>query len=380
MKKLVSVFAIILLLLISCKEKVKPGSVDVKREPVTGVTLATVPLREVDSFYETTGTTKAYRTSVLASRTMGTVLSAKVKEGDRVREGQQLATLDAKDADQRVAAAEYGYKEGLKALEEAQQSRTLADITHKRYLNLYTDKVISQQEMDQVETRKKIADLGYERTGEMVNRARAQLEEARITRGYTTVTAPLDGLITEKRIEQGSLATPGSPLFVLEDTSLFKVDAYVDERLREKVKVGMPIFILFGTDTRLVGGRIGEIIPAVDPATRTFLVRAYLKDSSLRSGLFAKIRIPEGKKQALLIPSRTVSEKGLLNGVYVVDAQGIMTYRIIKTGQKYGDEIEVVSGVKGGERIVVEGLEHAIDGGVVRQTNQITNAEGAQLK
>ena len=133
--------------------------------------------------------------------------------------------------------------------------------------------MISQQEMDQVETQKKVADAGYERVGETVNRARAQLEEARINKGFTRITAPHEGIITEKSIEQGSLATPGAPLFVLEDTSLFKVDAYVNERLAGKMKIGMPITILLAGEGRPIAGTIGEIVPAVDPATRTFLVK-----------------------------------------------------------------------------------------------------------
>jgi len=367
MKKLLPIFLVILLLLTSCKEKVKPGSAEVKREPVTGVTLITVTLQEVDSFYETAGTIRAKTTSVLASRTTGTVLSIDVKEGDRVRPGQELMKLDDREPAQRVAAAESGYKEALKALDEAGQNKSLADITYKRYRNLSDEKVISQQEMDQVETQKKVADLGYERVGEMVNRARAQLEEVRINKGFARVTAPHEGVIIEKRIEQGSLATPGSPLLILEDTSLFKVDAYVNERLMGKVKVGMPITVLLASEARPIVGTIGEIVPAVDPATRTFPVKVFLKDPGLRSGLYVKIRIPEGKKRTLLIPVKAVVEKGVLTGVYVVDSQGVMTYRIIKTGQVFGDQVEVVSGIKPGERIAVAGLERAIDGGLVKQ-------------
>ena len=139
--------------------------------------------------------------------------------------------LDDRDLAARVSAAEYGYKESLKALEEADQNRHLADVTFGRYRNLFKDKVISGQEMDQVETQKRVADLGYERTREATNRVRAQLEEARITREFTRIVAPHDGLITGKKTDQGSLAAPGSPLLVLEDTSRYRVEAPVDQRM-----------------------------------------------------------------------------------------------------------------------------------------------------
>ncbi len=365
-KRFLPVLGIILLLTVSCKERVQPGAVEVKREAVSGVTLAVVPLREVESYYETAGTVKAKTVSVIAARMMGAVLFVKVKEGDRVRPGQELLVLDGRDMAQKVAAAGAGYKETLKALDEVRQQRSLADITYRRYKNLFDEKVISKQEMDQVETQKLVADLGEERTEEMVHRSRAHLDEARINEGFTRIAAPHEGTITEKRIEQGSMATPGVPLLVLEDTSLFKVDASINERLLGKVKAGMPVSIVAAGVGKRVAGTIGEVVPAVDPATRSFPVKVYLKEPSLRSGLYVKIAIPEGKKRVLLVPAKALVEKGQLTGVYVVDNQGIMTYRIIKTGQAYRDEVEVVSGLKPDERIAVAGLEHARDGGVVK--------------
>ncbi len=366
MKTLLPVLGIVLVLAVSCKAKVQPGSVEVKRQVVSGVTLAVVPLREVESFYETAGTVRAKAVSVIAARTTGAVLFVKVKEGDRVSPGQELVVLDDRDMAQRVAAAQAGYREALKALDEARQQMSLADITYQRYRNLFDEKVISRQEMDQVETRKLVAGLGFERTEETVNGSRARLEEALIDRGFATITAPHGGIVTEKRIEQGSMATPGTPLLVLEDTSFFRVDAPVNERLLGKVRAGMPVSIV-PAGGRRVAGTVGEVVPAVDPATRSFLVKAYLKEPSLRSGLSVKIAIPEGKKQALLVPAKALVEKGQLTGVYVVDNQSVMTYRIIKAGRAYGDEVEVISGLKPGERIAVAGLDRAVDGGSVKE-------------
>lgn len=272
-----------------------------------------------------------------------------------MKAGQELLVLDDRDASQRVAAAESAYREAAGGLEEAEQQRRLAEVTFGRYKHLSDEKVITPQEMDQVETQNKVARLGYERAFERVGRARALLEEARIGKGFTRISAPHAGLITEKRIEEGSMATPGTPLLVLEDTSLFKVDAYVNEGLLGKVKPGTPVSIVLTGVGRRVAGTIGEIVPAVDPATRSFPVRAYLKEPSLRSGLYVKIAIPEGKKQVLLVPAKALVEKGQLTGVYVVDDRRVMTYRIIKTGQAYGDEMEVVSGLKADERIAVSG-------------------------
>jgi RND family efflux transporter MFP subunit len=367
MKQIYSAAAVLVLLLAGCGEKVGPGAVEVKRPEVRGVTLATVGPAPVDSFYETSGTVKAKTTSVIASRTMGTVTSVKVKGGARVKAGDLLLVLDDREASQRVAAAEAGYREAQKALETAAQDKSLAEITRERYQNLYQEKAVTRQEMDQIETQGKVAGLNEERAKETVRRAKALLEEARIHEGFTRIRAVEAGVVTEKRIEEGSLATPGIPLMTLEDTSGFRLEAYVDERLSGQVPVGTPVVVVFEALARRLPGAVDEVLPAIDPTTRTFLVKIGLRDPLLKSGLFGRVLIPEGRKQVLLVPRGAVVEKGQLTGAYVVDDQGIMTYRLLKRGRPYGEQVEVLSGLKAGERIVVGGLGQAVDGGIVKQ-------------
>jgi RND family efflux transporter MFP subunit len=368
MKKLFSaVTASIALLLAGCQERVGPGAVELKRPEVRGVTLATIESSPVDSNYETSGTVKARTTSLIASRTMGTVTSVKVKGGARVKAGDLLLVLDDREAAQRVAAAEAGYREAQKALESAAQDKSLAEITRERYRNLYQEKAVTLQEMDQIEAQGKVAGLNYERAGETVSRAKALHEEARIQEGFTRIRAAEAGVVTEKRIEAGSLATPGTPLMTVEDTSGFRLEANVDERLSGKVKVGAPVAVVFESPARRIPGTIGEVFPAVDPTTRTFLIKIELRDPSLKSGLFGRVLILEGRKEILLIPQGAVVEKGQLTGVYAVDDRGIMTYRLIKRGRPHGEKVEALSGLKAGDRIAVDGLEKAVDGGRIKQ-------------
>lgn len=371
-ERIVDVRGILIILVIlqlfgSCSDKVKPGSVEVKRQQVTGVTLAQIEPTSVDSYYESVGTIKPKTTTTISARTTGAVLAIKVREGQRVKAGQTLILLDDRDAAQRLSAAEAGHNEALRGLDEAAQRRSLADITFKRYRNLAVEKVISPQEMDQIESQKKIADIGYQRAEEGVIRARAHLEEARINKGFSSLSAPFSGLITEKKIEEGNLAAPGSPLLVIEDTSEYRVDVYLDERMGSKLKTGMAVPVVLTAEGRQITGILGEVVQAVDPSTRTFLAKVFLKDTSLRSGLFVRVLVPEGKKQALLVPRNAVVDKGQLNGLYVMDEKGIMTYRIVKLGQINGDRIEILSGLRPNERIVVGGLDKAIDGGIVKR-------------
>ena len=169
---------------------------------------------------------------------MGTVTSLLVKEGDAVEKGQLLLTIDDSDVVQKVKAAEAGHREATKALESAKQNRELTDITYRRYRKMYEEKAISRQEMDQFETQKKVAGLEYERVQEMVNRAAAGLSEAKIYLGFTRVTSPVKGLVTEKKTEVGSMAVPGMPLLTVENTAAFHAEITVDESLSGKLKAG----------------------------------------------------------------------------------------------------------------------------------------------
>ncbi len=350
-----------------CKGKVKPGSAEVHRQPVSGVTVAALSPTQVDSFYETSGTVKAKAASIVSPRVMGTVTAIRVKQGDIVKAGDLLLTIDDRDASHRVSAAEAAYGEAKSALASARDNSSLAQVTYERYRNLFDEKTISRQEMDQVETRKKVAENEYARAEEMVRRARAGLDEAKTFHGYTRITAPVSGPVVERKVDQGSMAVPGVPLLVMEDTSQLKVEASIDQRLSGKFKVGTPAYVMVESTGSKIRGTIGEVTPAIDPSSRTYVVKIYVEDRSLRSGMYTKVLIPEGKKEVLLVPKKAIVERGQLTGVFVKDEKSVLTYRLIKTGPGYGDNVEVLSGLKAGDSIVVAGVEKAVDGGVIKE-------------
>lgn len=340
-------------LLAGCEKKVKPGTAEVKRQAITGIVVTEVLPAQVDEYYETSGTVRARTSSVVASRVMGTVISLKVREGDRVRAGQVLITLDDRDMVQKVKAAE-------KAVEAADQNRQLADVTYSRYRKLYEGKAASKQEIDQIDTQRKVAGSEYER-------ARAGLEEARVYHGFARITSPISGVVTEKKIDAGSMAVPGMPLLTIEDGSSLRLEVNVDEGMIAKMRVGMPVDILIDSPPGKIGGKISEIVPAVDPVSRTFLVKVSLPGSGLRPGQYAKAMIPVGKKTAILIPKSAIVEKGQLTGVYAVDDRKIATYRLVRVGKEYNGNVEILSGINLRDRIITSGVEKAVDGGVVTQ-------------
>lgn len=368
-EKVYSIGLILTLLLAGCGSN--KNEAPVKREAVNGVTVARINPVQVDAYYETSGTVRAKTVSIVASRVMGTVTSVRVKEGDKVAAGDILMTIDNRDTAQRVAATEAAFNEAQSAREAAGEQRSLSEVTFKRYKNLYDEKVISGQEFDQIEVRKKVADADFNRASQAVERVKANLEEARVYHGFTQVRAPISGIVTEKKTETGSMATPGMPLYTIEDTSQFKIEAALDERLMKKVSPGMTAYILFNKTNEKFTGRITKVVPSIDTASRTFIVEITLQDRSLRTGSYGKVLIPEGKKETLLIPVKSIVERGQLTGVFVVDDKGVITYRLIKAGKMYDEQTEVLSGLTKGESIIVSGVEKAIEGGMVKTVDSL---------
>lgn len=347
--------------------KVKPGVAEVKRPEVAGVTVATASKARADDYYETAGTIKARSVSTLASKVMGTVTAISVREGDRVEAGQVLITLNDSDLAARIAAAQAGHREALKAVEVARQNQALAGVTYQRYQQLYGDKAISQQEMDQVATQKRVSELSLEQAQESAGRAGA---EAQALYGFTRIVAPTAGVVTGKRIDVGSMAVPGVPLITVEDVSAFSLETDVDESLAGLLAVGMAAEVRVDALGKSLKGTVTELAPAIDPAARKFHIKVEVAGEGLKSGLYAKIRLPVGAKDSLMLPRTAVVEKGQLTGVYVVGDKGVMTYRLVRLGKVYGDKVEILSGLSAGERVVVGGVDKAVDGGVLKEVVQ----------
>jgi len=366
---LCSMVMILALLLIGCGNKVKPSSSNVDRPVISGVSITEIKLTTANEYNETAGTVKAKTVSLVGSKVMGIITNVLVKEGDRVSAGQVLLTIDDRDLAPKVTVAESAYRESLQALEIAQQNQSLAGTTTQRYQQLYDENAISRQQMDQVETQGEVATLTFKRAEESVKQARANLADAQATYGFTQVTAPVDGVITGKKVDVGTMAAAGTTLFVLEDDSAYNLEADVDESIASKIFVGMTAEVVVDSLGKSIPGTVTEMAPTIDATARKLHIKIDVKDAGLKSGLYACVKIPTNKKETILVPKNAIVEKGQLTGLYVVDAQGLVLFRIVRMGKTYDGQVEILSGVNVGEKIITEGSQKVIDGGIVKEVS-----------
>jgi RND family efflux transporter MFP subunit len=273
--------------------------------------------------------------------------------------------------------------ESAKTAAEAEQS--LAASTFNRYQALLERKSVSQQEFDEVQARYRGKTAEVDRTQEMlrsmqakrdqvlarIDQAKAEISQAQVHVDYGRIQSPLHGIVTRKQAEVGGLAAPGAPLLTLEDDARYRLEATVEESKLGKIRLGDSVRVAIDAlGDQEWTGRVGEVQPTADPASRSSLVKIDLPEGLikkapgriLRSGLYGKARFAVGKKEIITIPHKAIFQRGQLLQVFVVDSSQMARLRLIKTGKIYGDRIEVLSGLGEGEKVIVEGVERVKDG------------------
>lgn len=279
----------------------EPEETSPSQQVVRNVVLASAQRATVPDYLEAVGTVRATQSSQVASQMMGNVLEVRVHEGDRVVRGQVLAVID--DAQpraglERAVAAQTGAQQEIAA---AESDFHLAEATLKRYQDLYDKKSVSPQEFDEVKARFQAAEARRDISQAGQAQAQAALRQARSTLEYRSLRAPFDGIVTEKKVDAGTLASPGFPLFTVEDTRRYRLEVSVDEGVIGLVRMGQPLSVHIDALDAELSGKIAQIVPAADPATRSFLVKIDLPaDARLRSGLFGRAKIMRGERPSIL--------------------------------------------------------------------------------
>lgn len=337
--------------------------------PVT-VSVTRVTVADVASSFESGGVVRARATALIASRVMAPIIHIHVKPGDRVRRGATLVTLDARDiqADKgRAEAASLSAAESVRAanadVRSAESALVLARVTHDRTAELYAKRSATAQELDQVvatltaaEAQRASAQARLAAANAARDAAHASAEVAAVTATYAVLSAPFDGLVTERRADPGSMATPGTPLLVVEDPATYRLEVQLDEARATFVANGQIIPTRLdnarGDGDAWLNGRIAEIA-RVDPASHAFLVKVDLPSSALlRSGLFGRARFPGPPRRALTIPVSALVGRGQLTFVYLVDTDGRARLRPISIGSSDNGRCEVLAGLRDGDGIV----------------------------
>ena len=313
----------------------KPGEsppMPVKTAPVTRETLNV----EVTAI----GTLRADETVVIRPEIAGRIATIHFKEGQAVRQGEPLATLDQAEYQAQLASSA-----AQLALEESSFQR-LQDLDRR--------KLTSQQNLDEARAK--------------LDAARAQQELNRVRLDKTVIRAPFDGTVGLRQVSPGAYVKPGDDIANLESLGSMKLDFRVPETYLARLRAGQTLAVRVDAwPDQLFEGAIYAIEPGVDEETRTVLLRARLpnKGNKLRPGLFARVSLVlERRENALMAPEQAIVPVGQKTFVYrVVDGKAAMTP--VTLGLRRPGQVEILEGVNAGDQIVTDGQLKIRDGAAV---------------
>lgn len=293
------------------------------------------------------GVVEAVRQTVVSAQVSGAVVLLDAKVGDRVKAGQILLRIDARAADQNVAASDA----------QVQAARASLDVAAKdfeRQKQLFQKAYISPAALERAESQ-------FKATQAQVNAQLAQAAVARTQTGFNVVRAPYDGVISDVPTTLGDMAMPGRPLLTIYDPTALRVTAAVPQTaLRQMTTSPSARAELPGLTetTGLIAPTQVQMLPTVDASTHTVQVRLDLPTGlvGITPGMFARVWLPVSGASAsrLTVPTSAIVRRTEMTGLYVLDTHGRPLLRQVRLGRASGDGVEILAGLAPGERIAID--------------------------
>lgn len=298
-------------------------------------TTVVVEMREVEITYPADAVVEAVKQATIAAQMQGRVIEVRVDAGSRVRAGEVLMRLDAREPTQSLAGA------------QAQLAN--ASAAYERNKHLFAQKFVSQAALDKAEADFKAAAAGVGLAG--------------VATSFATIVAPFSGIVGQRFAEPGEMAEPGKPLITLFDPKSMRVVASIPQHKLAELRLASSAKIEFPeTGKWIVGTRI-EVLPTADVRTHVVRVRVTLPDNleSAIPGMFARAHFVIGKTNKLLVPASAVLRRGEVTGVYVVGDKAQTQLRQIRLGEAYaGGALEVLAGLAAGEKVALDPFKAGI--------------------
>ena len=314
----------------SCRPKIQPGTVDRERPTVPeGVATFVVESSEVAPRIDVVGTVTSEEKVHLSSRIPAYVSEVLVSAGDKVRAGQMLITLDDRELREQLRAAEAHLAQAESEFDRTQR--------------LFETTAATQQALD-------AARSGYQS-------AQANVDRAKVMLTYTSIKAPIDSVVTDRRIEVGDLANPGQVLLVLYDSHNMRLEAAAPVRLIDRIHIGQEVDVVLDRPVEEIRGTVTEIVSEIDPATRTQQVRVRLEGPTeeILPGTFGRMWVTLEPREAVIVPAEAVHRVGQLEMVKIADG-GTVLRRLVKTRAWAPGRREVLSGLEPGDVILLDAV------------------------
>jgi membrane fusion protein, multidrug efflux system len=313
----------------SCRGKVRPGTLAYEAGislPAVAETF-TAKLEKRAPRIDVIGTIGSEEQIHLSARIPAYVKEVFVSAGSAVKKGETMLTLDDREIAEQMAAAEAQFKQ--------------AETEYQRAKQLLESKATTDQAFIAAES--------------SYNGAKAQMERVRVMMSYARITSPIDGIVIDRRIEVGDLANPGQVLLTVYDSGHMRLEAPVPVRLVDRLALNQDVEVKLDRPDKTFQGRVSQIVSEIDPMSRTQLVKIRLDGvtGDVLPGTFGRFFVDDTARETLLVPASAVYRSGQLEMIQVVEGDRVVR-RLVKSGSVSGDKIEILSGLKDGEKVLVK--------------------------
>ena len=322
MRPLLLFFPLVLVLVAGCGRK-SPVATTSGAGPLDVQTVR-IAAESLPAVIEMPATVRPAERAVISAKLTGTIASLPWGLGQEVKAGELLVALAVPEADARVRQAQAQLAEAQRATE---RERTLV-----------AKGVNAPDTLRDAEDRLRFAQAG--------------LAEAEALLAHASIRAPFVGVVTEKHVLPGDLATPGLPLLALESTARLRAEGTVPEQAASALRLGDPLAVIVTEGSPPVAGTIEELSAAADAVSRSVLVKVALAAGSARSGQFVRLQVPAGRTEAILVPDAALSRFGQMERVFVA-AEGRAVLRLVKTGRATAGRTEILAGLNPGEQVIL---------------------------
>lgn len=297
-----------------------------------------------EGFY-LSGEVTAKQTANISTRMMGYINKIYVKPGDKVASGQLLVSISSDDI-----LAKKGQVQAM--ITEAEAAAKNAQRDYERFKTLRNQNSVSDKELENVA-------LQNTSLNAKVQMARQQMNEVNAMLSYTNIRAPFSGVVTQKMVDEGSMANPGMPILTIEQNGELQVIASIPENYIQYVKVGDVAKMELKSLGITIDGKVSELSPSAFRTGGQYSMKLAIdtkNKENIRPGMYVNILIPnktdENITSKIMLDKSSIVYRDQLTGVYVIDDQSQANLRWIRLGKTIGNQVEVLSGLSQNDKIV----------------------------
>lgn len=329
----------------SCSGDEQIAAIKRTDKPVA-VTVAT-PSSNNENKITASGVIEAVKTAAISTRVMGRITSVKVKLGDKVRKGQLLVTISDEDIRAKRAQTQAMIAEAEAALIAAQKD-------YDRFAALYKQQSATAKELENVTLQLSAVQSKAEAARQMKNEVNAMLN-------YTALTAPFDGVITQKNAEEGAIANPGMPLLVVENSGEMQVSVSISEADINALKLNQTANVEVKSNRQTFTGTVTQINPSSQFSGSQYVAKISIpatERKNLYAGMYVNVALAADRKEnksigTVLVPVSSIVYKDELTGIYTISSENTAMLRWVRLGKTYGDKVEVLSGLAANETYII---------------------------